>query len=298
MIEQIWQYALNCIEPSCGGIQFERKSDFHFFYLLYILEQNSKATKQKLSVYQKEDTVVGKGNQGTVNDVIGHPDKVMKSSIMFKQRSYDGFIKTSRIDRLASEEGFGPKIYEISLEGEIIDIQNPPKFKERMVFDVVMEKIDVINNIDALEYYIGIVNTWKLMRKNKIFNADGFIGISPTRDLIVSADYGVTISALNDEEFIEALDEYIETSIDFSLDGYAILEKFSLEFSDDEFTVNIAKPVLDIRDKAVKKAALEKEKKRIQKEKKESLKLKIKAEKEIRKEENDIIKASFSIGWV
>jgi hypothetical protein len=298
MIEQIWQYALNCIEPSCGGIQFERKSDFHFFYLLYILEQNSKSTKQKLSVYQKEDTVVGKGNQGTVNDVIGHPDKVMKSSIMFKQRSYDGFIKTSRIDRLASEEGFGPKIYEISLEGEIIDIQNPPKFKERMVFDVVMEKIDVINNIDALEYYIGIVNTWKLMRKNKIFNADGFIGISPTRDLIVSADYGVTISALNDEEFIEALDEYIETSIDFSLDGYAILEKFSLEFSDDEFTVNIAKPVLDIRDKAVKKAALEKEKKRIQKEKKESLKLKIKAEKEIRKEENDRIKASFSIGWV
>ena len=130
------------------------------------------------------------------------------------------------------------------------------------------------------------------MRTNNIFNADGFFGISPSRGTVVSADYGVVVTTENDDQFIEALDEYIESVVDFGFDALSLIKTFYSEFEEDEFSRNIIRPIILSSEKRQRQIIIDNEKKRLKKEKQDMLKIKLKKEKERRKEENERIKNS------
>ncbi|CAN0175262.1 unnamed protein product [Pylaiella littoralis] len=81
----------------------------------------------------KANARVGRGIQGVVYHVINHPDKVVKRYTTFLQMAHT-FLTTKQFvyDRIASEKGFGPKIYEISSNGRVVDLSDKstvPKFE-------------------------------------------------------------------------------------------------------------------------------------------------------------------------
>ncbi|CAM9810119.1 unnamed protein product, partial [Ectocarpus sp. 8 AP-2014] len=88
----------------------------------------------QVSKYKSSGEKVGHGVQGVVYGVINHPDKVVKRYIV--RRPYvHNYLTTKQFvhDRIASEKGFGPQIYEISSNGRVIDLSDTatiPKFEQ------------------------------------------------------------------------------------------------------------------------------------------------------------------------
>ncbi|CAM9530943.1 unnamed protein product [Pylaiella littoralis] len=201
-------------------------------------------TKPHRSLYEESETTIGKGFQGTVKDVKGHPDKVMKVMKMNTIRNYNGFINSSRIDKIASDGDFGPKIYEISSGGEIIGNTFPP-FVANMKFTFVMEKLTEFDGKDLTdEDVVGIITVFKKMRKAGLLNMDGFFARSNSRNIILSADYGVVVNTIEDNVFVYNLWDYLESSDDFTPYIRVAFQRYREMFKDEEFTQSIIIPAL------------------------------------------------------
>lgn len=269
----IWKYALTCIDPSCGRINMNNNPDFYYFYLLYLIQKHNSSLVPsssssleepvQFSIFKKSDKFLGNGIQGAAYDVTDNPDKAMKIIICRSISSYNSFKNESRFLTIASDNGFGPIVYEISADGIIVDIKNLPPFKENMEFRIVMDKIVKIETEHDL-YSTGIVNTWKLMRKNNMLNVDGDFALLPDKT-VVSIDFGSVEETNNDENFIDHLHDYDESS-DYIYEP--IMKKFVDEFPEDEFSINILKPVLSLNENSRELRKINLEKKRIEREKK------------------------------
>lgn len=213
------------------------------------LERNKTILKgwKALSKYKKNGKV-GAGFQGIVYHVANHPNKVVKNYKIRHEYAHSFFLKTSLYDKIASENGFGPIIYEVSVNRHIVNMEEKntiPVFKRGMVFSVMMEKIYEIENDSLLNEYIGIVQSWMKMRKHGIFNGDGFFGHSSTRQIVVSADFGGVSETENDDQFIEVFSDFIDLSHDFGQDFEGVATKYAQHFPTDEMPTNILIPALE-----------------------------------------------------
>lgn len=194
----------------------------------------------QVSKYKSSGEKIGNGCQGVVFGVINHPDKVVKKYHTFNEYSHK-FITTNQFkyDRIASDKGFGPKIYEISSSGRVVDLSDKstmPKFQRKRFFSVVMEKLA---DIEIEKHYVGIVNTWKKMRQNGL-SSDSFYGYSAQKKAIVCTDYGAVGETKDGVEFRSAVRDLLE------IEGIElkIAQKYTDNLPEEPFTKDILVPVL------------------------------------------------------
>ena len=145
----------------------------------------------QVSKYELSGEKVGRGVQGTVYGVINHPDKVVKLYHTLHQLGHNSITTKQFVyDKTASDNGFGPKIYEISSDGRVVDLSDKstvPKYRYKRKFLVVMERLA---GIEMDKQYVEIVKVWKKMRQHGLFSGDGFYGYSLQHKAIVHADFG------------------------------------------------------------------------------------------------------------
>jgi len=237
----LWYLALISIHPSWRYYADFYDPSLHFFILLHLIEQDEKCRGSK---FQKGSDKVGGGNQGQVFGVKDNPDKVMKQTKINHNESYINTMSSLHFGKIASDNGFGPIIYEISHDGCAVDLSNKdsiPKFESGMVFSVVMEKVQELQSFED----VGIVQVWKKMRQHNMLNVDDFFALSPKRNIIVSVDYGVVVEPKNDEDFIEELFNHMDSSKSVGNDYEGVVRKYVQTFPDDTFTRDVLNPVLD-----------------------------------------------------
>lgn len=199
----------------------------------------------QVSKYQSSGEKVGHGVQGVVYGVINHPDKVVKRFPTFSQMGHTSITTRQFIyDKTASDNGFGPKIYEISSNDRVVDLSDKstvPKFHRGRIFSVVMERLA---GIEMDKQYVGIVHLWKKMRQHGLFSGDGFYGYSLQHKAIVHADFGAVWETKNDEEFKDAVYQHLEERYDSGGLEPGIARRYADEFPEDPFTRDILVSVL------------------------------------------------------
>lgn len=206
---------------------------------------------EQVSEYEIGDDVIGRGIQGTVYGVQGHPDKVAKKIPTRIPQAHNHLVTNQFVfDKIASDAGFGPKIYEISYDrGRVMSISDPttiPKYERGRRFVVVMEKLREIPKNELESHYLGIVNVWKKSYAKGVLNVDGFYGYSPFHQAVVTADFGGVLRSKNNIEFVENLEEYFDASRSAgTLGEETIARKYLAEFPNESFSQHILKPVLD-----------------------------------------------------
>ena len=219
----LWNLALISIDPSWRSYSHVYDPSLQFFILLHLID------KSHGSKFKKDTGVVGKGFQGTVFEVKNNPDKVMKEIGIRTQLQYDNTMSSFHFGKMASDNGFGPIVYEISHNDRVVNISDQgsiPKFESGMVFSVVMEKVKELESFED----IGIIEVWKKMRQNNMLNVDDFFALSLKRNIIVSVDYGVVVEPKNDDDFISELFNHIDSSESSGNDYEGVVRKYSQTF--------------------------------------------------------------------
>lgn len=227
-----------------------QKEEQQYFVTRY-LEKNRALLRgwhKQVSNYRVGDQVIGRGYQGVVKCVQGHPDKVAKIYTTRHQLAHDSYTTLQfKLDIRASDHGFGPKVYEISYDGgRVMDISDPstiPQFKRGRRFVVVMELLQNTPEGELLDHYVGVVNVWRIQRDHGLLNVDGFYGYSPFHRAMVTADFGAVEKPKNDGEFVRDLVDYFECSETRVREHIA--RRYLAEFPNEPFSQNILKPVLN-----------------------------------------------------
>jgi len=230
-----------------------QKKEQKYFATRYL--DSNKAVMQgwydQVSKYAIGNDKIGRGFQGTVFGVQGHPDKVAKKMKTFHALAHKSLTeKVFMFDSIASDKGFGPKVYEISYDGgrvmDISDHSTIPRFKRFRQFVVVMEKLREIPKKELESHYLGIVNAWKKMYTHRIQNLDGFYGYSSIHQAVVLADFGAVFQVKNDREFIRDLWGHFDSNRSAGhYEEEKIARKYQTQFPNEPFSQNILKPALD-----------------------------------------------------
>jgi hypothetical protein len=253
-----WYFALVAIDPSWSLYTKELDPSLYFFIILYLLRRHSRSDRvtgytsrtvveDRKSKYQRASKV-GAGFQGTVFEVVDHPDKVVKNYSVRHERAYEHTKSTLRYDKIASDNHFGPIIHEVSVSGRVLNIEDDttlPAFEKGLVFTVVMEKLEELSDDDAIDNCEGIVDCWKRMRGNDMINEDGFWGYSPIRRTVVSADFGAVTKTNGDADFITQFKDHLESQESIGAVDPQVAKKYVGLFPSDKFTKEILVPVLN-----------------------------------------------------